>query len=507
MAFFRDKVIPAMARLREAGDSLETIMPHGVWPLPTYREMLFIKSVSLFQVRSEGPGDAVTAAGGVFSNRVQSPSNGGVVAIVFDRLNTSWANQVEARDHIVKYLGQVRPDDRIALYVLAPDGMRVIHDFTKDARSLLRALEGARARASQPLQGSQAQAPEHVGFGDSVDAQMDAFVRASFENMRAFYDRSRAYTSLQALEDVAAHLAGVPGRKNLVWVSSGFPFTITESGLGGTTSETTMSSETRRAARALNNSDIAVYPIDARGLIGAFSTPPSARVQQFATIHSTMRAIDGLRTVADWTGGRAFYNTNDLGAAIAGAVDDSRLTYILGYYPAHDDWDSTFRTISVKVRRRGVEVRHRTGYFATPVDAAAPMSGSGAIRAALDSPLEATGLSLSVRAEAAADDRILLTLQFDPSVVTLRRNGGKWTGGLDVTVAQTLATREHIREVDVTLPLSLTDDMREDFLLRGLSVTRTIRLRPDAHQVRVVARDVASGTIGSVIITASEIRR
>jgi glutamine synthetase len=41
--YFRDKVVPAMAALREAGDSLETIVPHDVWPLPTYREMLFMK--------------------------------------------------------------------------------------------------------------------------------------------------------------------------------------------------------------------------------------------------------------------------------------------------------------------------------------------------------------------------------------------------------------------------------------------------------------------------------
>jgi glutamine synthetase len=41
--YFRDKVIPAMAALREVGDSLECIVPHDVWPLPTYREMLFIK--------------------------------------------------------------------------------------------------------------------------------------------------------------------------------------------------------------------------------------------------------------------------------------------------------------------------------------------------------------------------------------------------------------------------------------------------------------------------------
>jgi len=41
--YFRDKVIPAMAALREAGDALETLVPQNLWPLPTYREMLFIK--------------------------------------------------------------------------------------------------------------------------------------------------------------------------------------------------------------------------------------------------------------------------------------------------------------------------------------------------------------------------------------------------------------------------------------------------------------------------------
>ena len=41
--YFRDKVIPAMTALREAGDGLECLVPQNLWPLPTYREMLFIK--------------------------------------------------------------------------------------------------------------------------------------------------------------------------------------------------------------------------------------------------------------------------------------------------------------------------------------------------------------------------------------------------------------------------------------------------------------------------------
>nr|MDQ3419920.1 hypothetical protein [Acidobacteriota bacterium] len=59
----------------------------------------------------------------------------------------------------------------------------------------------------------------------------------------------------------------------------------------------------------------------------------------------------------------------------------------------------------------------------------------------------------------------------------------------------------------VTLPFSLTDEMRDRLLKDGLRLTRTIQLNPEAHQVRVVARDVTSGTTGSVIITASQIDR
>jgi glutamine synthetase len=41
--FMRDKVVPAMAKLRTTGDAIEVLTPHGIWPLPTYREMLFVK--------------------------------------------------------------------------------------------------------------------------------------------------------------------------------------------------------------------------------------------------------------------------------------------------------------------------------------------------------------------------------------------------------------------------------------------------------------------------------
>ena len=66
--------------------------------------------VSVFSVRGQSPSEAATEASGVFTNRLQSPTGGGAVAIVFDRLNTDFTEQTQARAHIIKYLGQVRPD-------------------------------------------------------------------------------------------------------------------------------------------------------------------------------------------------------------------------------------------------------------------------------------------------------------------------------------------------------------------------------------------------------------
>lgn len=138
--------------------------------------------VSVFSVRGQAPSDAAVEASGVFTNRLQSPTAGGVVAIVFDRLNTSFGEQTRARAHIIKYLGQVRPEDRVALFVLGNDGMRVLHDFSKDAGSLLRAINRAQATTDAPaLAGSQALIPERLAFDDELEANLDAFARGNLE--------------------------------------------------------------------------------------------------------------------------------------------------------------------------------------------------------------------------------------------------------------------------------------------------------------------------------------
>ena len=253
----------------------------------------------------------------------------------------------------------------------------MLYDFTRDAESLVKALRTVQPRDLAIRQ--------HV-LSDTLVRDLDAFSRGVLRDEGIYFDRLRTDTTLAALEGIASRLAGLPGRKNVVWISSGFPFmSTTPSGQ----SSAYFTPDTRRATRALNHSDTAIYPVDARGLMVMSATVKG----QVATLSNVENPIAGLRTVADWTGGRLFYNANDVGAALGRAADDSRLTYTLGYYPVNENWDSKFRRITVKVRRQGTRVRHRAGYFAYPVAPADTPTLQKALAEALKSPLEGSAFS------------------------------------------------------------------------------------------------------------------
>jgi hypothetical protein len=80
-----------------------------------------------------------------------------------------------------------------------------------------------------------------------------------------------------------------------------------------------------------------------------------------------------MKTLAERTGGKAFYGSNDLSEAIRRAIDDFRVTYTLGFYPTGAKWDGAFHRIKVKVKIPGAEVRARAGYFALPNSAKTPL--------------------------------------------------------------------------------------------------------------------------------------
>lgn len=474
-----------------------------------------------------------TAPAATFSNRhaERSGVSGGVTAILLDGLNTSWGDQNSARSQVVKFLLQIEPRDRIALYTLGRE-LRVLHDYTTEPAALVKALTEYLGSAAPELAAShsnlpaviEAAAAETAGPEDAEFASeaIQGIINALKEE-EFFFKQSRIQITLKALEAIANHLSGVPGRKNLVWVSGSFPielgyFEQTGGGMGPSAESSegprsarygslrgrppvvqtpdltmvkhgrsrTFGEELERAARALNAANLSVYPVDARGL----TTNPAAS-----------QNISTMRDLASKTGGIAYYNTNDLMNSIREAVEDSKASYTLGYYPSELRHDGRFRRIRVRLKRSGLVVRHRQGYYDVRELPSTEELAATEIRDALWSPLDAAGVSLEARVSSGpSSGPLLLLVNIGPAGIALEPRDGRWTGKLDVYFLQTDEQGEEYDARSQTVSLDLQQETFETVLRHGIAYRHALERKEEATALRILVRDHRSGNIGRVVI-------
>jgi hypothetical protein len=219
--------------------------------------------------------------------------------------------------------------------------------------------------------------------------------------------------------------------------------------------------------------------------------------------------LDTMEELADRTGGRAAYNTNDLTRAITRAMDDSRVTYTIGYYSTDQAQDGKFREIKVKVNRPGLDVRYRKGYFAFKPSDNGDKTRKDQIRAAVWSPIESTAVAVTARVDFIDQPRpntVNVFVQIEPSTVGFRKDGDRWKADLDIIYVQ---KDDHGRAqgqgaVD-NLALALTDATYAKVVKDGIIRQRRFPREPGAVNLRIVVRDVGSGSLGSLTVPFSQI--
>jgi VWFA-related protein len=448
---------------------------------------------------------------------------GSATVVLLDTLHTQAFDQPYARQQFIKFLKQIRPEDRVAVYALGRR-LTILNDFTNDSQRLLAAVnryggsnEGL-AEAGDPNSSDY----ENVDlWPDAANTDPQAGTNNAAAVIQDFANLSSGELTTMALEAIADHLGRVPGRKSLVWITDSIPLRIdqvlrlnhsaanpgVESPAG---SGAVLASQTYHAVKALNDANIAVYPVDARGLVGvprAFSaaarpsanphTPVNASSMYVTTNHDSMIGL------AKATGGLPFYNTNDINGAIRKAIDDSVVTYTLGFYPASGAMDAKFHEIKVQVNRKGIEVRSRGGYLASADVQTSEKQRTGLIRDALWSPLEASNIGLAARVAKVDQSKpgaLRITLGITPSDIQLEQKDGKWTGAIDYVIAQRAADGHFLNQEPKGVALKLDQNQYRAMMTDGLNFTHTVEPLPGAVQIRVVLLDRTSGKIGSVIV-------
>lgn len=335
---------------------------------------------------SAPPASAPAGRPNVIDNLPHFQSGHALNVILMDGLNTSRVNQAYMRESMIKFLAKLPANVPIAVYLLA-DRLRMVQDFTTDPELLKKVVQSFKGKNSPLLNEAADGSPLPAilpGISQSLPPQMAGQIRAFQDQLTMNLTDQRAFITLAALNSLARTLSGYPGRKNLIWISETFPYdvmlslTAAKSGF----SDHNYSNDVARTGNMLSDSQVAIYPVDARGLANSSLYSVNNNTDQYgnplgsATLgrgmgarmdveaDDRMASRTTMNDLAERTGGRAFYNTNELDSAVLDSIQDGGTYYTLGYYPENKEWNGAFRKIQVKARRSGVKLRYRIGYFA-----------------------------------------------------------------------------------------------------------------------------------------------
>jgi VWFA-related protein len=446
---------------------------------------------------------------GIFTNQlVQRPgSPASVTIILLDNTNTNVQNQMVARQQVLKYLQIIKPEDHIGIYTFA-NGLKVLHSFMTDSSDLVALLANYKGKEIPDL----SQANPAALDGDMV--QLNRFFNSGSTSPaeRDFYMIDRVRGILKAIEFIANNVAAMPGRKNLIWVSGGFPQQMNLMNFRDPTRiQEDFSPAIAECIRALNNANLAIYPVDSRGLMtdnrwDASNQSVSAKAMPKAPIGSANQST--MEELASRTGGRAYYNNNDLKKAISEAVDDSRVVYTLGFYPASEVFDGKYHKLDVKVPGEGgLSLHYRKGYTDSPEPTSDPNAAMAEMRDAVFSPLDSTALGVIVAAKADAKNPTLLNMavQVEPKGISLQPEGDRWAGRLDVLIIETNDRGEDFNGTDQTVTLNLSKENYDKIVKGGFVLRKTVQMASQAKKLKVIVRDAPSGAIGSVTVPFSQL--
>jgi hypothetical protein len=324
----------------------------------------------------------------------------------------------------------------------------------------------------------------------------------------------RVTGTLKVIEFIANHLASLPGRKNLIWVGGGFPLTMGFNSIeefnDPTREHRTFSEEITETVKAVNNANVAIYPVDARGLVADQRFSAQNQKVDLSPKLSMGPIVEHQQTMeemASRTGGKAFYNTNDLKHAIRDAIADASTTYTLGFYPNDEKYDGKFHKFSVKAEHSGFgyDVRYRKGYFDFQNKPTDEKTRKAEIADAVLSPLDSSALGVSVgtaRVDKPAPNSMAVRLMIDSAGIGFSPSGELMRGKLDVFIVQKNDRGNQFNGTDDKIELNLTKDKYARLMKLGEFVLpdRTVPLVPQATQLRIVVRDDASGTLGSITV-------
>jgi VWFA-related protein len=335
-----------------------------------------------------------------------------VNVILMDSLNTDVLDQDFVHRQVINYLKTIPPGARVAVFTLSSK-LSMVQEFTTDSTRLLAALNDPSVATLQasPLQQSQSSQEAENAFIDNsvaynaLPGQMQPHTRlllngpASLTTALDAVDpvnsikellaeesvqvaAQQVRITLDAFQQLAHYLSAFPGRKNVIWVSGGFPLVLfpTKDLPDPTRTQDLFRQEMAKTAELCTTARMAIYPVYARGLRNSSvyeananalsSERPTAMTQTNISQMDTEAGARiwtnvGMEDLARTTGGQAFHDTNGLSDVLSRVTNQGMQYYTLSYTPTNTKLDNRFRQMRVEVTKGRYKLAYRRGYYAT----------------------------------------------------------------------------------------------------------------------------------------------
>jgi VWFA-related protein len=477
---------------------------------------------------------AVTSKPGEFANLALSDQQPRTVTVIaLDTINTPFLDQANGRRELIKFLADnINSGQVVALMIMGSSGVRVVQGLTGDTEQLVKVLKQASGEIP-PMQGmgqenglgtdaqaaaAQGRLPDLAvvpsGAGSNPQAAVNAFLAYPDVLFAGYAQQEAIRDTLNSFLSIAWSLSGVPGRKSLIWATGGFPFEIsTPAQLPGGS----LSPLYERTMQALTTGQISVYPVDIRGLV-ANSANGSAVAVAGRTggtvgrgtvqrnrdwyLQTTLLTLDEF---ADMTGGKAYYNTNDLASSFTRAADDASSYYLASYYLDTHNNNAGWRQIKVKVNKPDTQVRARQGYFVTNASMNLDETRTTDLTYALSSPIEGTGVPVSMKwlgsSGEGASKKTEFVIHMPADGISIEASNGQNHLNFDFAAAAYVnngKAGKPVKTIGREVNTSVPDAQMASLRAAGIDMKNTLELGPGNYVVRVVVRDNVTGKIGSV---------
>jgi VWFA-related protein len=323
-----------------------------------------------------------------------------LMVLLFDLSSMQPEDLDRAGRAAVDYVDHQMSDADLVAVASVDTTLNVISDFTSDRQAIKTALGSFTAvdGVAFDTPPTETAATDEAGGAAAVSGEYDLFNNDA---------------RLRAIRTLTEALGSIEQKKAILYFSNG----MSRSGSDNQV-------ELRTTISAAVRANVALYPVDSRGLQavvpGGDATRPSATgVNAFSgrgvrgQFDQLADSQDTLHTLASDTGGRAFTDTNKLGDAFVQVQRDTSAYYLLGYSSTNDVRDGRFRRINVRVKTPGLRVEHRNGYYADRDFAhSGKQDRERDLQEQLSSPVSATDLPVFVSAGwyRLADDRYFVPL-------------------------------------------------------------------------------------------------